>query len=491
MNWDTPSDCPTTSSDGAYIMSYGGPSRFPGAEFGDRISACAAEFLSVHTYFNPAIPTAEGQPPIIELISPTGYPAGSTSVPVRLQVSDSDGLHQVAIPKARQFCHGLAGKTSAVVEIDYDGFYMGGAVFRELTDEPQHSFFVDAVDTEGNMSRSPDFTLAETSRYQIATLEGHTIGVTALAFSPEGTLLASGSQDFETGRGEDRGVRLWDVEKRTELAALEGQSTAAVRSVAFSHDGAILASAGSGTVTLWDVALREEIATLEGGSAVSFSPGGDFLATGGRWDEYTVRLWNVATQRQVATLEGHTDGIRSVAFSPDGALLASASRDSTVKLWDVASREEVATLEGHTAEVTSVAFSPDGALLASGGGWGEYTVRLWDVATQTEVATLEGHGAEVTSVAFSPDGALLASGSREWDDTIRLWNVSTGEILAEFSGHVHGVTSVSFLPIRLPWLPGRGMVRSNFGMYQSGRGRVPPPWRSSPAMASRVRQATP
>ena len=162
--------------------------------------------------------------------------------------------------------------------------------------------------------------------------------------------------------------------------------------------------------------------------------------------EYTVRLWDVAIQTEVATLEGHTSWVRSVAFSSDGALLASASQDSTVKLWDVVGREEIATLEGHTAEVTSVAFSPGGALLASGGGWGEYTVRLWDVATQTEVATLEGHGAEVTSVSFSPDGALLASGSREWDDTIRLWNVSTGEILAVFSGHTDGVTSVSFSP---------------------------------------------
>ena len=187
-------------SDGSYIMSYG-----PGE---NQLSACSAEFLSVHTYFNPAIPPAEGQPPIIELISSTGYPAGSTSVPVRLQVSDSEGLHQVAIPPARQFCHGLAGKTSAVVEIDYDGQYRPDG-FTRLTDEPWHSLFVWAVDTEGNMSRSPDFTLAEVSPYEIATLEGHTIGVTAVAFSPDGTLLASGSQDFETGQGEDRGVRLW------------------------------------------------------------------------------------------------------------------------------------------------------------------------------------------------------------------------------------------------------------------------------------------
>ena len=315
-----------------------------------------------------------------------------------------------------------------------------------LTDEPQHTLFVIAVDTEGNMSTLPDFSLAEVSPYEIVTLEGHTIGVTSVAFSPDGTLLASGSSDFETGQGEDRGVRLWDVEKRTELAAL-GQPSFAGRQVAFSPDGASLASVGGGRVSLWDVESRKAIATLEGSPPVSFSPGGDLLASGGGRIGGEVRLWDVTTQTQVATLKGHTSWVNSVAFSSDGALLASASHDSTVKLWDVVGREEIATLEGHTAEVTSVSFSPGGALLASGGGWGEYTVRLWDVTTQTQVATLEGEGSEVTSVSFSPDGALLASGSRGFQSNrVILFDVSTGEILAVFSGHLDGVTSVAFSP---------------------------------------------
>ena len=81
--------------DGAYIMSYGGPSQFPDAEVRDRISACAAEFLSVHPYFNSAIPIEEGSPPAYELISPTEYPAGLKSVSIQLKVSDAEGLHQV------------------------------------------------------------------------------------------------------------------------------------------------------------------------------------------------------------------------------------------------------------------------------------------------------------------------------------------------------------------------------------------------------------
>jgi WD40 repeat protein len=138
----------------------------------------------------------------------------------------------------------------------------------------------------------------------------------------------------------------------------------------------------------------------------------------------------VASGSEVRTLEGHTQSVNSVAFSPDGRLLASGScgqgnyiiicTQGEIRLWEVASGREVRSLSGHTSWVNSVAFSPDGRLLASGSH--DKTIKLWEVASGREVRSLTGHTDEVTSVAFSPDGRLLASGSR--DETIKLWDIS-------------------------------------------------------------------
>ena len=414
--------------DGAYIMSYG-----PGW---DGLSACAAEFLAVHPYFNPDSPIGEGQPPTIELVSPTGYPAGSQSVSIQLKVSDPEGVHQVVlfVPGFATIevkaCRGVSNKKDAVVEFEYDGVIPSDAG-TSLSNPIAHAIVVEAVDTDGNVRRE-QYGLAEISPYYIATLEGHTDLVRSVAFSPDGTL-ASGSWDGT--------AKLWNTKTRKQIATFsQGRRTdTRVVSVAFSPNGEILAVVSS-ELGLWDVATKQQIFTHRGEGhpySVAFSPDGTLAI--GLWNG-TVELLDVGTKRQIATLKGHTNWVRSVAFSQDGTLLASGSNDGMIRLWDVMAREQIATLKGYTNWVRSVAFSPNGTMLASGSG--DRTVKLWDVATRQNIATLEGHTHGVEAVSFLPDGTLISGDAR---GTILLWDVATQERIATL-GQVGGVHSVAFSP---------------------------------------------
>ncbi len=435
--------------DNAYIMSYGSKP--------DRLSACNAEYLAVHPYFNPDIPIEAAESPTIELLSPPGYPPGSQNISIQLKVSDMEGLHQVILfletrspHSAAGFneikaCRGLDGEQDIVVEFDYDGVIPSDG-FTSLSNPSVHPISVEVVDMYGDVSRA-SFELWQVSPYQVATLEEHTGGVNSVAFSPHGTILASGSHDHT--------VRLWDVAIGKNIATLEGH-TEQVRSVVFSPDGTMLVSTAFGELRLWDVATRTNIVAFKPSSHVysaAFSPDGSTLAYG-VWS--TVKLWDVATRTNIATLEGHTGLVSSVGFSPDGTTLVSGSHDHTVRLWDVTTEENIAILEGHTNVVWSVGFSPDGTTLVSGSH--DHTVRLWDVTTEENIAILEGHTSPVYSVAFSPDGKTLASGPYDitvydgtlapevGESTVHLWDIATRQNIAALPGHTNGVTSVAFLP---------------------------------------------
>ena len=287
----------------------------------------------------------------------------------------------------------------------------------------------------------------------ITTLAEPSNFVTCFAYSPDGTRLVTGSAD---ARSAEHTIKLWDIETRQRLTTLRAY-TDVVITIAYSRDGTLLASGSKDKIVkLWRVSTGENIATLQGHeklvSSVAFSPDGTKLASGS--EDTSIRLWEVPTGKALYTLGGvnspqvgvkvlpaprpgedlnelqtedavniENETIRapvfSVAFSPDGTTLASASLDD-IRLWQVGTGQYFTTLTNGLGSASfSVAFSPDGTKLASG-SWDD-KVELWDISTQKHIATFPGHTGNVYTVAFSPDGTKLASGS--FDGTVLLWDV--------------------------------------------------------------------
>jgi eukaryotic-like serine/threonine-protein kinase len=273
--------------------------------------------------------------------------------------------------------------------------------------------------------------------------------ITCLAFSPDGQRIIATS--------EDQRARVWDSASGKELFSVNGAWSAA-----FSPDGQRFVTVGGdvfetvngisrklSSVKVFEAAGGQELLTLIGHSngiwSVAFSPNGQRIATGGL--DGTAIVWEASSGKELLTFTPEQEhglgwSIYSIAFSPDSRRIVTGSGDQTAKVWEVASGKELLTLKDHRAPVNSVAFSPDGQRIVTGSDDG--TAKVWDGTSGKELLTLNGHSGPVKCVVFSPDSQRIITGSS--DRTAKLWDTASGKELLTLKGHEGPLTSVAFAP---------------------------------------------
>jgi len=323
------------------------------------------------------------------------------------------------------------------------------ALVRALTRLPNRQQFVGHTAWVYAVAVSPDGkyvltgSLDNTARLweaasgrEIRSFTGHNAGVVAVAFSPDGQYVLTGSND--------QTARLWETATGREIRSFTGH-TAGLTRVAFSPDGRyVLTGSGDNTARLWETATGQALRTFSGHSslvsAVAFSPDGQYVLTGSL--DQTARIWDLATGREVRQFTGHTGGVNAVAYSPDGRYVLTGSNDTTARLWEASTGQEVRAFTGHDSYVYAVAFSPDGKYVLTSSA--DKTARLWDALTGQQLRTFIGHTSSVRDATFSPDGhEILTAG----DDSIaRSWDAGTGPSLRLFAGGVGGLAGVAFSP---------------------------------------------
>ncbi len=277
----------------------------------------------------------------------------------------------------------------------------------------------------------------------ITQLSGHIRTVKSVAFSPDGRFLASGGADE---------LFVWDVDSGARIMSIGGHA-AAFSSMTISPNDNIIATASYEKMNLWDIKTGKPINSIHAGfwshpTNMIFSPDGYTLAC---IEGLEIILWDVPKIAPITSLIKWVPGSRSgtytksgynsIAFSPNGDILAAANKDKTVHLW-YKGRTYIGDLSGHQEEITSITYSTDGSTIASGSK--DTTVRLWDVQTQSEIKTLSEYKSSIATVALNPDASMVACGGE--DETIMIWDIATGNTKIINSGHPNGANKIRFGP---------------------------------------------
>ncbi|MBD2112814.1 MULTISPECIES: WD40 repeat domain-containing protein [Cyanophyceae] len=282
-------------------------------------------------------------------------------------------------------------------------------------------------------------------------------------------LIASADGDFIAMGGEDGMVQVWQASTGLPVFIMQAHSTY-IFALAFSPDGQVLVTGSMDTgVKFWDMATGHCLQTwhYDHPWGLTFSPDGTVLAGSLGDTSRSILLWNWRTGEVLQSLTGHSGPANGIAFGPHPIamapgepprrILVSCGQDGLVKVWDIDSGECLHTMTEHIGMCWTLAMHPGGDRFATSSF--DHTVKIWDIATGTCLHTLRGHTAEVCGVHFSPDGQLVASASS--DRTLRLWDVATGQCLTVLTGHTDSVWGTAFINGNTPdgqWLPGQALV---------------------------------
>ena len=275
----------------------------------------------------------------------------------------------------------------------------------------------------------------------------HAGSVTALAWSPDGTSLASG--------GDDHTIRIWHAHTGTDIYTFHAQS-GSVPAISWAPDSQRIATASAGPLTsggspasgnavqVWRAATGTPIYSYRGHTsgitAIAWQPGGERVASSST--DYTVQIWDATTGQHPLVHRTSPWYAWTIAWSPDGKRIASGGPDATVQVWDASTGAAISVCRGHTNSIEAVTWSPDGVLLASASD--DRTVRIWDASSGSANSIYRGHTNYVRTVAWSPDGNFIASGGS--DRTVQVWEATSGATIYTYYGHAASVTNVVWSP---------------------------------------------